>query len=112
MGMNAKISVLPVNKANHISQLVDLPINFETITTANQVQFSVESVIQDSIGIHQDILCGSVRPIKEIGSRPPVKGSSVAKEIVAIAPCLLYRIAQKSVRQDLGRGVQNPTTAL
>ena len=75
-------------------------------------QSLAESVIKHSVSILRDILCGSMRPIKELASPPLAKGNSVGRETVTISPCLLSRIGRKTAQEDLDTGEQGPMAAL
>jgi len=92
--------------------VVAIVLDFKTITVADQIQSSVESANQGCVGILLDILCGSVSPIKELGSPLPAKGRSLVRETVTISPCLPSRIGPKSAPQDLDIGEQDPMAAL
>jgi len=112
MGNCANNYVLPVDQSKFGKPVVAIALDFTTITVADQTQSPVESANQGYVGILLDILCGSVRPIKELASPPPAKGSSVARETVTISPCLPSCVGPKSARQDLDIGEQDPMAAL
>jgi hypothetical protein len=79
MGNCANNCVSPVNQSKSGKSVVNIALDFATITAADRTQSTVESAIQGYVGILLDILCGSVRPIKELASPPLAKGNSVAK---------------------------------